>query len=348
MKLARIALGLIIVLVIVTPSAAQDWKGRGRLAGQVVDENDQPIAGATVKIWFGSDESDGPPSVVTKENGRFGFLGIGWGTWTVSVNMDGKMPSQGQVQVTSISKPVPVTLREIPEEMLYAEGALEAQKLLDEGNRLLESGDPGTARAKYQEGMAGLKSEHHADILVAIATTYSHEGDTANALSTLEQALEQSAGNPKVLLELARAHYQVGDIEKAISGLEQLIEIEPDNQTVLRVISDMLVGQGRVDEAEKYIARLPEGTKLDPNALLNVGIDQYNNGEMEKAFEQFDKVVREYPEMAMAYYYRGVVFLGRGSNEEAAADLKRFIELEPESDKAVEAREFLSYLEPQS
>ncbi len=51
--------------------------------------------------------------------------------------------------------------------------------------------------------------------------------------------------------------------------------------------------------------------------------------------------------MATALYYRGLVYLGRGENDLAAVDLRKFLELEPDSPKAAEAKEFLSYLEPQ-
>jgi tetratricopeptide (TPR) repeat protein len=195
--------------------------------------------------------------------------------------------------------------------------------------------------------MVDLDVEYHGDILLAIANSYYDEEDPESAMVKLQEAVEIDPTNPNVLLALARAHYNQGDVDKAIDGLKQLLDVQPDNEVALQVVSDMLVAQGRVDEAQQYVARLPEGTKLDPNALLNVGIEHYNNGEMEEAFTRFNQVVSEYPEMATALYYRGLVFLGRGSNEEAAADLKKFIELAPDSERVAEAREFLSYLEPQ-
>jgi tetratricopeptide (TPR) repeat protein len=352
MKLARLGFSTAATFAIATllftiPAAAQDWVGRGRIAGTVTDEDGNMIEGATVKIWIGEDDSRGPASLVTKKNGRWGFLGIKYGIWTVLVTKDGKMPSQGQVSVGSATKPIPVKLRDIPEELLYNERALEAKKRLEEGNVLLQGGDPAAARAKYTEALVDLEAEHHADILIAIAASYSQENDLGNAKKSLQEALAASPDNPKVLLELARVSYNEGNIEDAIGSLQNLLTVDPNNETALRVVSDMLVSQGRVDEAQEYMARLPEGAKLDPNALLNVGIDHYNAGELEEALERFDEVVNNYPEMATALYYRGLVYLGRGENDLAATDLKKFIEMDPDSAKAAEATEFLSYLEPQ-
>lgn len=346
MKLLRIGFCTLALLLMTVPLVAQDWTGTYRVHGRVTDEAGEPIEGATIKVWLG-DENRGPEPMLTKKNGRWAFGGLRYGVWTVSIEKDGKMPSQGQVQVSSQTKPVNVTLRDIPEELLYNERALAAKKLLEEGNALLEAGDTAAARAKYEQGMIDLDAEYHADILLAIAMSYSREDNGQSALETLEKANAQSPGNPKVLLALARAHYELGDAEKAITGLQELLAVDPDNEMALRVVSDMLAAQGRVDEAQQYIARLPEGTKLDPNALLNVGIDAYNAGEMETAFEQFNAVVEQYPEMSQALYYRGLLFLSKGENDAAAADLKKFLELEPDSDKVAEVKEFLSYLEPQ-
>ncbi len=346
MKLQRIGLLALATLLITTPLLAQDWVGKARISGSVTDQDNQPLAGAEVKIWIGDDPSRGPKPVITKKNGKWGFLGLTTGLWTVSVTLEGKMPSEGRVQIQqSINKPIQVRLRDIPEELLYNERALAAKKLLDEGNNLLAEGNFDGARAKYREGLEGLEAQYQATVLLAIANSYSQEEKPAEAMEALNQAREADPANAEVLLAIARAHYESGDVEAAIGGLESLLEVQPDNQLALQVVSDMLVAQGRVDEAQAYIERLPEGAKLDPNAILNVGIDHYNAGEMDEALERFNQVVSDYPEMAMALYYRGLVYLGQGNNEPAAADLKKFLELEPNSPRASEAKEFLSYIE---
>ena len=347
MKRNRLSILTITAVLLCPPLAAQDWVGKNRIAGTITDLDNNPLEGAEVSL-FKNEEGHGPKKIITKANGRWSFLGITGGIWTVSVVLEGKMPSQGQVQVGSVMKPIQVRLRDIPEEELYNERALAAKALLEEGNALLEASDYFGARAKYEQGMVDLAPEYHADILLAIANAYSSEQDPENAIIKLQQATELDPTNPRVLLALARAHYDKGSVDQAIAGLEKLLEVEPENEIALRVVSDMMVAQGRLEEAQQYISRLPEGVKLDPNALLNVGIDHYNEGAMEEAFARFDQVVVEYPEMAMAYYYRGLVLLGQGSNAAAATDLKKFLELESDSEKAAEAREFLSYLEPES
>jgi len=60
-QILLIALGL--ALVPAFEALAQDWKGRGRVQGKVVDEAGEPIRDATVTIVFG--ERGGPEPTKT-------------------------------------------------------------------------------------------------------------------------------------------------------------------------------------------------------------------------------------------------------------------------------------------
>ncbi len=341
----RLCLTLALALTLFAlPLSAQDWVGKMRISGSVTDQEGNPIEGAEVTIYK-DEEGRGPKSITTKKNGKWGFLGIAFGNWTVVVVAEGKMPSQGTVPVGSNMKPITVRLKDIPPELLYNEKALEAKKMLEEGNLLLAGGDPAAARAKYQEGMEILDPEFHPLVLSAIGESYKAEDNMPMAIESFEKALELTPDNTQILLSLAQAHYASGDKEAAIDGLKQVIEYEPDNTTAAQVLAEMLVAEGRIEEADEYLALLGGDVKLDPNALLNVGIDHYNAGEMDEALAQFNRVVTENPDMAEAYYYRGLVYLGKGENDGAKSDLEKFLELDPGSSRAAEAKEFLSYIE---
>ncbi len=347
MKVSRTTLFIVIgvaLAVAIDPIEAQDWTGRTRISGTVKDEEGNPIEGAKVQIYLG-EEGRGPDPVMTKKKGNWAFLGIKEGVWTVVASAEGKLTSQGQVQVGSTMKPVPVVLKDIPAEMLYNQQALEGKKLLEEGNLLLEQGDAAAARGKYQESLDLLEEQYHPEILIAISESYRSEDDFDTAIETLEKARSIDPENTRVLLKLSQTQYEAGNKEAAIADLEKVVEQDSDNATAIQVLTEMLISEGRHEEAEKYMAMLPETTKIDPNAILNVGIDHYNAGNMDKALEQFDRVVDQNPDMAEAYYYRGLVYLGKGENEAAAADLNTFLEMSPSSPKASEARDFLDYLE---
>ena len=115
---------------------------------------------------------------------------------------------------------------------------------------------------------------------------------------------------------------------------------------VVRFADDIVVGFQSEADAERYMAQLPAGETLNVETVLNAGIKLYNEGNLDAALVQFERAVQENPGAAEPYYYRGLVHIARERSEQAAADFRKFLELAPQHEKAAEAREFLSYLEP--
>ena len=48
--------------------------------------------------------------------------------------------------------------------------------------------------------------------------------------------------------------------------------LAPDDPVTLQLLVNLLVSAGKEGEAQAYMAKLPQGTKLDANTLLNLGI----------------------------------------------------------------------------
>jgi tetratricopeptide (TPR) repeat protein len=187
----------------------------------------------------------------------------------------------------------------------------QAKAAIERGNALLNEGKHAEARAAYQEGMAKLENKtFHPAILRAIADTY----------------------------------YREKKIDQAVEALKQALAIAPDNVDSLRLITTILVAENREAEAQAYMAKLPQGTTLDPNTILNLGIKAFNEGKMDQALAQFDRAVKENPNLADPYYYRALVYLNQGKNAEAKADLQKLLELDPKSKYADDAKAFLKDL----
>ena len=51
------------------------------------------------------------------------------------------------------------------------------------------------------------------------------------------------------------------------------------------------------------------------------------------------------PDWADSYYFRGLANMAAGRNAAAAEDFRRLLELEPEGERAEEAKQFAEYLE---
>lgn len=300
-------------LVGATVVNAQDWAGRGRLQGIVTDAAKNPIVGAKVTLYLG-EEGRGPAPVTSDKKGRWSILGLSTGDWTFVVEAPGFKAAEGVINVVSESlgpgQTLRVTLNPIPKELQEPKGP-DPRAIIEQGNALLVDKKYAEARAKYEEAI-GLISDpqFHVPVLRAVANTYYAEEKADDAVATLKKALE----------------------------------IAPDDQETLKLLATLLVNEGKEEEAKAYIARITGGFKLDPNTLLNQGIDAYNAGRIDEAAAKFEEVVADNPELPDAYYYRGLVYLNQQKNEQAKADFEKLLELAPDYPKAAEVKEFLKYL----
>ncbi|HWM91982.1 MAG TPA: tetratricopeptide repeat protein [Thermoanaerobaculia bacterium] len=308
---------LLIMLLAGLPAFAQEWAGRGRLHGEIKDDQGKPVEGATVWLRKGDQAIDpenpgeGPKSVTTNKNGKWSILGLSQGSWRVLILKEGFLASEGQVQVNeSGPPPQAIVINLKPATGASAPAAQQGPSVLDvieEGNQLLTQEKFPEARAAYEKALLQLEPENH----------------------------------PAILRGIARTYFQEKQPDKAVQTLQQALQIKPDDVESLRLIINLLVAQGKEKEAQEYMARLPQGETVDPATLLNIGIKHYNEGRMEEALAEFNRVVGENPNLPDAYYYRGLAYLASGKTAEAKADFQKLLDLDPNHGNADEAREFL-------
>jgi tetratricopeptide (TPR) repeat protein len=319
-----VALSLVAASV---PVWGQAWAGRGRLQGTVKDESGKPVQGAKVTLRKDGDRVDastpGPDVITTDKNGKWSILGLAGGQWGILIEKEGFIPSEGRTPVNEFgpAQPINVTLKVIPKEVVQKaqeqSAAGQAKAALERANGLLAENKFAEARAAYQEGMAKLQEQ-------------------------------KETQDPAVLVSIQRAiadtYFREKNVNQAVETLKQALTLAPDDPVTLQLLVNILVGAGRETEAQTYMAKLPQGTKVDANTLLNIGIQHFNDGKMDQAFSQFDRVIRENPELPDAYYYRALVYLNQGKNAEAKADLQKLLQIDSNNKYAKDAREFLKDL----
>lgn len=307
---------LLLLLLAGLPASAQRWAGRGRLHGEIKDDQGRPVEGAQVWLRLGDEPidpqnpGDGPKAVTTNKHGKWSILGLSQGAWRVLILKEGFLASEGNVKVNESGPPpqaIIISLKPMSAAQVSAQQGPSVLDVIEEGNQLLTQEKFAEARAAYEKALAELEPENH----------------------------------PAILRGIARTWFQEKQPDKAVEVLQQALQIKPDDAESLRLIINLLVAQGKEKEAAEYMARLPEGETVDPATLLNIGIKYYNEGNMPEALDEFNKVVGENPNLPDAYYYRGLAFLASGKTAEAKADFQKLLELDPKHANADEAREFL-------
>jgi tetratricopeptide (TPR) repeat protein len=325
LRSAQPVLLLILFVVAGVPAWGQSWAGKGRLQGQIKDEQGKPVEGVTIVLRQGTGQvdpkADGPKSVTTDKNGKWSMLGLAGGAWGVLIQKEGFMESQGQVTVNeyAIAQPINITLKAPPKAVMQQAQqqntqAIEAKAALERGNAMLQAGKYADARAAYEEGMGKLEEK------------------------------DRAALQPAIYLAIADSYSKEGKHDKAIEELKKSLAVDPNNVDTLKLIVSLLVSANREAEAKPYIARLPAGTTMDPSVRLNLGIKAYNEKKPEEALTQFNQVIAENPALPEVYYYRAMVYISQNKSAQAKADLKKLLELDPNSKFASDAKEFIKEL----
>lgn len=372
----KIALATLVVAALVgSPLAAQDWAGRGRAQGQVKDEQGKPVEGAKITLHRPDQPDAGPEPVVTQKNGRWAMGGLAGGAWTVLIEKEGYVTSEGSFQVNEFAPAQPLVVQlvknpfdavttgqDLIDQGRFAEARAEFEKVLPDmdqhqqaqlraliGTTYYEERDFAAAREAYEKALPDLTPEEQTSVRLRLGDSYLQEGEFEAARGAYEQVLAEldPEGQGQVLLAIARSYDQEGRRDQAIETLERILGQDPQDVQALQLIADLLGQAGREDEAQAYLDRIPEDETLPADMLLNQGIRFYNEGAYDKALANFDRVIRQDANMADAFYYRGLTYLAQTKNSEAATDLGKYLELAPDGEYAGQAREFLDYLKPE-
>jgi tetratricopeptide (TPR) repeat protein len=298
------------------PAVAQDWSGKGRVNGVVTDESGKPLEGATIRLRHEKIPDNGPADLKTDKKGKWSYLGLLGGPWTVRVVAEGYVPSEGVVNVNEFAPNPLISLKLRKPTAQEAEAGgdpkmKEAQAQIDKGDALLQQKNAAGARAEYEKALPLLEGANRRIVMKRIATCQMLEGDDAAAVDTLKAVLAEA----------------------------------PDDADALRLIVDRLIVLKRDAEAQEYMAKMPQGASgVDPNTILNMGINLYNENKLAEAVAKFEQVVSLKPDWADGYYYRGLANLAQGKGDLAKADFQKVLELDPNHQYANDCREFLKSL----
>jgi tetratricopeptide (TPR) repeat protein len=224
--------------------------------------------------------------------------------------------------------------------------------------------DPGDIRAMqirfdaYRHAGDEAKAKEAADALRAVgdlgeaakrlyneAVDAYNAGDIAGAQSKLQQVTSLDPALAPAHLALARISLQQGSPSAAAEAAARATELTPDKAQAWILLFDAARLAGDDETARRALARIAE---LDPDwiagTLYEHATGLYNEGNVEQAALELERVVEVLPELARAHYFYGMALFNLGRTDEAKAALERFVELAPEDSEAAVAREMLSYM----
>ena len=169
----------------------------------------------------------------------------------------------------------------------------------------------------------------------------------AGAVRIMSEAIRsgQLAGNDLSAAHALRgdAYYLSGDAVKARDDWRTAAEMNPQNALALRgmaIISNM---QRKHPEAMQYMARAIAASPDNPHLYITRGVLRLEERRaVPQAIADFDKAVSIKPDLASAYFYRGLANHLTGRLAQAKSDYDRALDINPGESRA---RQGLALLE---
>jgi tetratricopeptide (TPR) repeat protein len=297
---------------------SQAGRGKARINGVVVDENSKPISSAKIVIFLAQTEEN-KQEMTTDKKGEWAFIGLSGGRWRITVKAEGYLPSYKDVNVSQLELNPKITIKMIkaapPGQMQVGDEA--SLNLLDQANQLFAEKKFDEALASFQQLLG--KNPTIYQIHFSIGDCYREKGDYDKALEEYNKVLEGAQKDElkgkemtaKALASVGECHLRKGDLENAQKFFKQSIEISPDNE---------------------FLA-------------YNIGEINFSNQNIDEAIYYFELATRIKPSWGIPYLKLGYSYLNKGDFEKAKLNLKKFLEIDPNSPEAPNVKNMIDYLE---
>lgn len=201
-------------------------------------------------------------------------------------------------------------------------------------DRVIE-GREALAAGRYQEAIRLLEqardgsSQCEASFYLGLARYRLTQVD--QAIIDLQIASQCDPGKAAPRVALAVAYAAKGDDDRALAAFDSGLQIEPGNVEALRAAAMIHLRHERNQEAIIKLERLAAIERDDPRVLSDLGAAYAGTGNLDKAREQFQRVLKLHPNHASALLGLGNVYLKTGQAEEALTLLKKVSQAEPHS-----------------
>lgn len=316
MRLRSIVAAAALAFVFASPLAAQEWRGKARVDGQVKNEKGEPVEGCVVKLRWGRSGRGGPDEKADKK-GKWAIFGLAGGPWDLDFEAPGYKPRK-----------IGITLSE--------SGRNETVQIV------LEAAAPAAAApaAAPQVLVGGQKiSKETAEAIEAGNAAMSAQ-NWAGARESYVRALAELPENTALIERVAVAYLGEGNKDEALRYARMASEKAPADPQPWQIIAELEIERGNAEAGIAALDRMPAGKINDPTLYLNAGIILYNKKRLDEAVTAFDKAIGVKPD-ATAHYYRGLAELQQKKNAAAKADFQKALELAPDGPDARDIKDLL-------
>ena len=182
-------------------------------------------------------------------------------------------------------------------------------------------------------------------VALALAVPAAAQDAANDELARLERAVARDSSKVDNLYELGVLYLDQDRALDATRVLTRAVVADPKNVKALVNLGVAWDASGKPFLAQQYYEKALEIAPRDPVAKCRLASSIYAQSQYARAVDLLREVVRENPDSHCGYFTMGVAFADAGIYRDAIRMWKKVVELAPESQEAVSARESIEVLE---
>jgi tetratricopeptide (TPR) repeat protein len=345
-------------LAVTLAMSVSAWAQTTAIAGDVKGVDGKPAVGVQIKI----DRTDmkGAYKVKTDKKGHYYYGGLGMGTYTVTVEVNGKDVDQVKGVRTTTAKDAEISF-DLKAAADRAAGAAAAPAEEERGMSAAQKAEYEKKKKEQEAAMAKNKELNDA-FNAGMEAEKAKSWDVA--IQQFDKATQLDPKQHVVWSHMADAYIargdgkngadQQADYSKGVEAYQKALEVAPQDAAYHNNYALVLAKAKKLEQAQ---AELTKAAELDPpqggKYYYNLGAVLVNTGQSDPAGTAFRKAIELDPNYAEAYYQLGLVLLGKATTTpegkivppEGTADaFQKYLSLAPTGPNAEPAKQMLTSL----
>lgn len=166
------------------------------------------------------------------------------------------------------------------------------------------------------------------------AQAYHKLGDSIHTIVALTQAISRKEDFTEAYLMRGQVLLEMKQYNEALEDVDFLLKHDSIDEEALRLAAEVQQGLGNEDEAVTYYKKVIDLNPFNEHSYEQIALIHARKKEYAQAIATLDEAL-EINEKAQLYQLRGKLKMDSGDKEGALADMKKALELNPESENRI-------------